>query len=281
MMKICASFREAFAELEQGIISEHRRWNSFTERGKELDALLDRYIEGFSVWHDQCAKQVAQITVDFNPEDHKIHKAYVRQSSTHRLFQEAPYYWRLIHKPEGYTGDAEMMSIIYRKAYEGDTPFGRLVHKSATLCAACQAVRNRRVFLRDQIITTGGGRILSVAAGPAMEIQDVLKQDQSEDTYHCHAYDHDIKTIRKTCRECIDPRLRYVLGNAFHLIEGSYKVAIPRRALLGACNPKRDFRSWRKALAPVKYSFTTLKKEYYDLVYTAGLYDRSLRVSAQ
>jgi hypothetical protein len=106
-----------------------------------------------------------------------------------------------------------------------------------------------------------------------MEIRDVLMQDQSKDTYHCHAFDHDIKTIRKTCRECTDPRLRYVLGNAFDIIKGSYRVAIPRKALIGTCEPRQDFQGWRKALAPVKYGFATFKKDDYDLVYTAGLYD--------
>ena len=101
----------------------------------------------------------------------------------------------------------------------------------------------------------------------------MLMQDRSGDTYHCHAFDHDIKTIRKTCRECTDPRLQYVLGNAFHLIKGSYRVAHPRKKLLSTCEPKRDFRGWRKLIAPVKYGFSTLKTDDYDLVYTAGLYD--------
>ena len=86
----------------------------------------------------------------------------------------------------------------------------------------------------------------------------MLMQDRSGDTYHCHAFDHDIKTIRKTCRECPDPRLQYVLGNAFHLIKGSYRVAHPRKKLLSTCEPKRDFRGWRKLIAPVKYGFFLL-----------------------
>ena len=176
-----------------------------------------------------------------------------------------------MNKPEGYAGDAEMMNLIYRNQFEGETPFGMMVHKDAVNTPACQAVRNRRTFLRDRIMR--GGDILSIAAGPAMEIRDVLIQDQSEDTYHCHAFDHDIKTIRKTCLEFTDPRLHYVLGNAFHIIKGSYRVAVPRKALIGICEPRRDFRGWRNVLAPVKYSFATLKKENYDLVYTAGLYD--------
>ena len=114
---------------------------------------------------------------------------------------------------------------------------------------------------------------MSVAAGPAMEIRDVLMQDRSGDTYECHAFDHDIRTLRNTRREFSDPQLRYVMGNAFHLIKGSYRVALPRKALLGVCEPRMDFKGWRKVLAPLKYGFETLEREDYDLIYSAGLYD--------
>jgi len=48
-----------------------------------------------------------------------------------------------------------------------------------------------------------------VAAGRAMEMRDVLKKDPSGNTYHCHVFDHDIKTIRKVSQECEDHRLKY------------------------------------------------------------------------
>lgn len=271
-MEIRASFREAFAELNQWILSERRKWNSRTERGEELDTLLDGHIDFFSEWHDRFAGQIAKTAADFTTEDRLRHQSFIWQSDYHRLLQEAPYYWQIINKPEGYSGDAEMMSIIYRKTYEGDTPFGRLVHKSAALCPACQAVRNRRAFLKEKI-EQKKGKILSVAAGPAMEIRDVLMQDNSEDTYQCHAYDHDIKTVRKTCRECSDPRLTYMVGNAFHLIKGSYRVALPRQMTLAHCNPRSDFKGVRRFLVPLKYSLVNLEENAYDLVYSAGLYD--------
>jgi hypothetical protein len=106
-----------------------------------------------------------------------------------------------------------------------------------------------------------------------MEIRDVLIQDQSEDTYHCHAFDHDIKTIRKVNRESDDPRLQYFLGNAFNIIKGSYLVAVPRSFALDYCRPSEDFKALRSLLAPLKYSFSYLRKDNYDLVYSAGLYD--------
>jgi hypothetical protein len=90
---------------------------------------------------------------------------------------------------------------------------------------------------------------------------------------HFHAFDHDIKTIRNVTRQCTDPRLSYVLGNAFHLIKGRYDVAVPRKILLSFCDPRKDFKGIRKVLSPVDYTRMRLQKNDYALVYSAGLYD--------
>ena len=165
-----------------------------------------------------------------------------------------------------------MMSIIYRSHFEGETPFGMLMHKHATLCDACQAVRNRRKFLREQILSKRGN-ILSIAAGPAAEILDILSMDQSSDTYHFHAFDHDIRTIQKVHQICCDPRLQYLLGNAFHLIKGNYRVAIPRKYMIDFCRPRKDFKGIRRLFSPAKYTFNHVKENEYDLVYSAGFFD--------
>ena len=273
---IKAEFKKNFDELAKGSLDLHQSLNDWKERGPALEERLDEALRQFSSWRFELMDQCAIAVAGFNKVQKERYRRYIMETEYYRVVQEAPFYWRIMNKPEGYAGDAEMMNLIYRNQYEGETPFGMLVHKHAVETKACQAVRNRRTFLRERIMR-GEGKILSVAAGPAMELRDVLMQDQSGDTYHCHAFDHDIKTIRKTCRECADPRLNYLLGNAFNLIKGSFRVALPRKALLGVCDPRRDFRGWRKVLAPLKYGFATLKKEDYDLVYTAGLYAIALR----
>ena len=52
-----------------------------------------------------------------------------------------------------------MMKIIYRNEYEGDDNFSKLIHKLATECEACIAVRNRRKILLKEI-TQVNGKIL-------------------------------------------------------------------------------------------------------------------------
>jgi extracellular factor (EF) 3-hydroxypalmitic acid methyl ester biosynthesis protein len=270
-------FKKHFDELEARHLDLHERLNSWSYEGANLLTQLEKERQVFTQIRFGLFDQLAEIALPFSRKVRAQHQAYVRQTKYYRIVQEAPFYWRIINKPEGYAGDAEMMNLIYRDQYEGETPFGMLLHRDAVASDACQAVRNRRSFLMEWILRKERGerrgRILSIASGPAMEIRDILMHNSSGTKYQCDAFDHDIKTIRKTCQECADPRLCYVLGNVFQIIKGSYRVAVPRKALLGICEPERDFQGWRKALAPVKYGFTTLKKENYDLIYTAGLYD--------
>jgi extracellular factor (EF) 3-hydroxypalmitic acid methyl ester biosynthesis protein len=274
MHSIDPQFKKIFDEMEEGHLQLHQRLNAWPEQGPELEARLREELvktDNLSCYHQQTGN-LGDITKSFDAQKRETHQQYIRDSTFCKIIQEAPYYWRIINKPEGYTGDAEMMRIIYHSQFEGETPFGMLMHKHATLCDACQAVRNRRQFLADQI-KQKKGKILSVAAGPALEMLDVLTADQSTDTFHLHAFDHDIKTIRKVTKSCSDHRLQYLLGNAFHLIKGKYQVAIPRKVMIDFCQPTIDFKGVRRILSAVKYNFKRLQEKDYDLVYTAGLYD--------
>lgn len=273
MHSIDPQFKKIFDEMEEGHLQLHQRLNAWPERGVELEARLSNELKSYTSWRSFLADKLGEITLDINQQGKDVCHRYIRETKYYKVVQEAPFYWRIINKPEGYAGDAEMMNLIYRNLYEGSTAFGMLLHRDAVSSEACQAVRNRRDLLKEKISETGGGKILSVAAGPAMEIRDILTEDQSEDTFHCHAFDHDIKTIRNVYKSFQDSRFKYLLGNAFHLIKGRFKVAVPRDFAINYCNPREDFSGFNRLFTPIKYAFETLQKENYDLVYSAGLYD--------
>lgn len=94
------------------------------------------------------------------------------------LIALSPFAARCFQKPLGYAGDFEMMNMCYRNVSLGDTLFGRALTRVALDSEAGRAVRHRAEYLRDKIEATltaphrsGPPRILSVAAGPAMELQ--------------------------------------------------------------------------------------------------------------
>ena len=66
-----------------------------------------------------------------NNEEKKHAKRFILNAKICRIFQDSPFCWRIVQRPEGYVGDAEMMEIIYRSGFEGDTPWAKLVHKEA------------------------------------------------------------------------------------------------------------------------------------------------------
>ena len=269
-------FKKLFDEMESLHLDLHGRLNSWQYRGAELLERLEEERQAYAPVRFGLMDRLAEIALPFAGEERAEHQDYIRKTTYHKIVQEAPFYHRIMNKPEGYAGDAEMMNLIYRDQYEGETPFGMLLHKDAVASDACQAVRNRRTFLREQILNVknfGGGLILSVAAGPALEMRDVLKNDPGGDTYHFHAFDHDMETIRKAYQSYKDPRLKYLLGNAFHLIKGHYTVAIPRKFAVNYCNPIKDFKKVNYVLSLMKYAFENLQKYHYDLVYSAGLFD--------
>jgi len=98
------------------------------------------------------------------------------------LIDLSPVAARCFHKPLGYAGDFEMMNMIYRNESLGDTLFGRSLSRALLDSGAGHAVRHRARYLAGKITAAAarGGpgrpaRILSVAAGPAMELQLILR----------------------------------------------------------------------------------------------------------
>jgi hypothetical protein len=271
-MKIAKAFKDHFDELQERHLLLRERLNACSFAGEELESMLSAELEKYEPWRYFLMDQLGQITSDFNPEDKQIHKEYIRQTTYHQIVQEAPFYWRIINKPNGYAGDAFMMDFIYRNQFEGKTPFGKLLHKNALASKACQAVRNRKVFLKEQILKTEGGKVLSLAAGSAQEIREVLNGPTGE-KYYFHALDHDMDAL--TCFQELPEkgRFEYFLANAFQITSKKYNLAKPRPMLRQYCSPRRDFRGWRRLFIHMKYKLDSLRIEDYDMIYTAGLYD--------
>jgi hypothetical protein len=99
------------------------------------------------------------------------------------LVDLSPFAARCFHKPLGYAGDFEMMNMVYRNESLGDTVFGRSLSRVVLDSNAGQAVRHRAHYLVGKITAAAArgephrpARILSVAAGPAMELQLILRK---------------------------------------------------------------------------------------------------------
>ena len=267
---IHSEFSSLFHELEKKHLDIRKRLNSLTTEGEALEEKLKSEISEFETWRYPIMDRLGEISKEFNRVSKKKHREYIRNSKYFEIIQEAPFYCRIINKPNGYPGDAEMMSYIYRDSFEGDTPFGKFLHKHAISTKACQAVKNRKDYLTDQIMQKTG-KILSLAAGPSKEITEVLNTAKNGRQFL--ALDHDLDTLMKYRPQVQTDQFTYALANAFQLISGNYFAARPRGIFERYCSPRTDFTGLKKIFSFIKYEMIELSQLRFDMIYSAGLFD--------
>jgi extracellular factor (EF) 3-hydroxypalmitic acid methyl ester biosynthesis protein len=135
----------------------------------------------------------------FSAEENEHHGYYFRKQLWNVILR-SPILARTNQKPRGYSGDSEMMRMIYHNGYMGGTTFGRILHKYSVGKPAAQAVRNRRVVIADILkrrslerASDAGEkvRVLSVACGPAFEIRDIVQSAEDASRIHFSMLDLD------------------------------------------------------------------------------------------
>ena len=104
----------------------------------------------------------------------------------HDLLMQSPWMHRARHKPLGYPGDYEIMNGLYENHFAGASLFAKGVNLAFVSTPAALAVRTRKDQLKRELSSlldahSGGerARILSIAAGPAQEIYELLAERHS------------------------------------------------------------------------------------------------------
>lgn len=266
-------FKLIYDDFQQETINYRKRLNSTELIGSELIDFLNEEMMTYTNWRINYMRILGIYGRTMCETEREANRNYILNSEACRLFQESPFCRQIVQRPQGYVGDAEMMEIIYSPQYIGNTPWGMLVHKEATLYKACQAVRNRKQYLKEKIYESKeNSNILSMAAGSAKEIREYLEENK-DDVKKFLALDHDLKTLNKF--SYWDSRMEYALANAFSFIKDKNKIAFPKQKHLlnNSLDPKTDFKGINILKTFYKYKFGSLKKDSYDLIYSAGLFD--------
>lgn len=166
----------------------------------------------------------------------------------------APFASRAFYKPRGYAGDYEMMNHLYRNEMVGRTLFDQCMHKYFIEEPAANAVKNRGEYLHQKIknlvrVTPKEKtlKIMSIASGPAMEVQLFVKQNPE-------FYGRQIEFT------CIDQD------------EESLKHA--QRQLLSLDRQKKSGYKFKFSNMAIKNIIAQgLPENDFDLIYSAGLFD--------
>ena len=133
---------------------------------------------------------------------------YFRKNVGEIMYQSA-YAHRAFHKPKGYAGDYEMMTHVYNRELRGNTLFAKCLQRYFVDEPAGRAVRGRESYLRNKIkqclkdfIAEDTIRILSVASGPAIEIQNLFSEkDFDTKKIHIHLLDQDLDALKYSQRK--------------------------------------------------------------------------------
>ncbi|HTV39618.1 MAG TPA: hypothetical protein VMF08_03510 [Candidatus Sulfotelmatobacter sp.] len=190
-------------------------------------------------------------------EDEKsIYMDYMRQR-LHPLVLSAPFANHTITKPHGYAGDFEVVTMIERDDFEGDSLFAKIVHKWFVQQPPAQAHRNRFQYLARRIdaevhraVRSGrAAKILNFACGPAVEVRHFVSHSRLANEAEFTLEDFEDKALAH-CRE------------ALHQILNSRRLDT-----LVTCKKKSIFQF-------IKESQTaSASRKQFDLVYCAGLFD--------
>ncbi|MEW6267139.1 MAG: class I SAM-dependent methyltransferase [Thermodesulfobacteriota bacterium] len=163
----------------------------------------------FFKYLDGRLNELENMVRGFTKEEHERHGYYFRRQLWEMILT-SPFMSRTNLKPRGYSGDSEMMRMIYTKEYQGDTIFGRLLHKHPLDHPAAQAVRNRRMMIshtldeysRNNDLPAGERiKVLSVACGPAYEVNDLIHNEEDAGKFHFALLDQDRQALNQAANQ--------------------------------------------------------------------------------
>lgn len=188
---------------------------------EELDPalIIDRIIRAL---HDMRRKYHANIWQALIPT--------VQNHPVAEFFHEDPFTRRSFVKPRGYSGDAQLIDLIYGHSSVADeiakaSPLGQQIYRYTSQSPSPVAVRERRDILTryvDAIATEKGPgtEILTVAAGHLREADNSVALREKR-IKRWVALDQDplsvgsmLRDFRGTCVEAIDGSVRGLLGKS-------------------------------------------------------------------
>ncbi|MFC5455303.1 class I SAM-dependent methyltransferase [Prosthecobacter fluviatilis] len=197
-------------------------------------------------------ESAAVIPMDQQP----VHRSYIKRQ-LHPLVLCAPFVYRTYHKPLGYAGDYEMVSMMLRDPYEGSSIFAKLLNKLYLDIPPVIAHRNRIVYLVQQLkaeterMAAQGkvARIYNLGCGPAQEIQNFLTHEPISDSADLLLLDFNDETIMHTTRSLEELRNRHRRRTGLRFEKKSVHQVLKESGRAAA------------------------QAGTYDMVYCAGLFD--------
>ena len=193
-------YKSLFDDLDAEYIQEPKDIQASVQ-----EAIINTEGRKFLRFLDEKLHELEHLVAGFSKEEHERHGFYFRKLLW-SIITCSPFMKRTNLKPRGYPGDSVMMRMLYRNEFEGETTFAKLMHKHPMEHPAARAVRNRRRLVTQKLIETQNGhrppsgerlKVLSVACGPAFEMQDILLTPEDCEKYHFTLLDQDRQALHE------------------------------------------------------------------------------------
>jgi SAM-dependent methyltransferase len=154
------------------------------------------------------------------------------------LMMQSPLMHRARYKPLGYPGDYEVMNWMYGRHFSGHNLFAKAMNLAFACMPAAEAVRTRKDRIKqslnellDSAMPGHQVRILTIAAGPAQEVYELLaERDAIDGPLEIVLFDQDKRALSYSygrlrrivaSRRLDNVRLVHLHDSIKHLLRGS------------------------------------------------------------
>jgi extracellular factor (EF) 3-hydroxypalmitic acid methyl ester biosynthesis protein len=263
--RILPEYKVVLADM-QNYFAELKRWLDQVEFGIRSSISADRTKIEFDVIQelaptiipsiDSLFQRFEKIADEVEPDLLPFHRSYAKRQ-LHPQLLCSPFAYRTYHKPLGYAGDYEMVNMILRDSVEGSSLFSKSINMWFLSQSPAEAHRNRIRYLTQvlaqetaRLVKQGQpARIYNLGCGPAQEIQNLVRSYEISNAASLTLLDFNDETLEHTGR---------VLGELIARMNRKTKLAMVKKSVHQVLKEE---------------SKPSHKRENFDLVYCAGVFD--------
>ena len=231
---------------------------SQSNRGLPLNGLAQKLGASILSSIDALFGKFEHLANGLEPGVRAVHRVYV-QRRLHPLLLCAPFAHRTVTKPLGYAGDYEMVNMIARNRAEGESLYAKVINLWFVHQAPAVAHRNRLQHLTQRLVEETArvaskgrnARIFSVACGPAIELQNFVREHELSNRAELTLLDFNEETLQHATAAFKELKTKLSRRTPVEFVKRSVHHLL------------------KESAAPA----TRRSQQQYDFVYCAGLFD--------
>ncbi len=141
--------------------------------------LIEQMYEVWGPRYHEMMASLAMLDADMDADTREHARAFATDQLM-PLFFEGPLHRRSYEKPRGYAGDYKAMTMCFADRLLGNTWWGKFLHNAGLQYPMVQTVpareANVRRVIHETVAKPGPKRIVSLACGPAIEINRFIRE---------------------------------------------------------------------------------------------------------